>query len=35
MVMFNSNLVHKTDDFAFRPGFTNRRINVTMLFGWR
>jgi hypothetical protein len=35
MVMFNSNLVHKTDDFSFRPGFTNRRINVTMLFGWR
>ena len=35
MVMFNSNLVHKTDDFSFRRGFTNRRINVTMLFGWR
>jgi Flp pilus assembly protein TadD len=35
MVMFNSNLVHKTDDFSFRPGFANRRINVTMLFGWR
>jgi tetratricopeptide (TPR) repeat protein len=35
MVMFNSNLVHKTDDFSFRPGFTSRRINVTMLFGWR
>lgn len=35
MVMFNSNLVHKTDDFRFAPGFTNRRINVTMLFGRR
>jgi len=35
MVMFNSNLVHKTDDFSFKSGFTNRRINVTMLFGWR
>lgn len=35
MVMFNSNLVHKTDDFSFRPGFTNRRINITMLFGSR
>jgi tetratricopeptide (TPR) repeat protein len=35
MVMFNSNLVHKTDTFAFRPGFTNRRINITMLFGNR
>lgn len=35
MVMFNSNLVHKTDAFSFRPGFTNRRINITMLFGRR
>jgi len=35
MVMFNSNLVHQTDDFSFKPGFTNRRINITMLFGWR
>ena len=35
MVMFNSNLVHKTDAFRFRPGLTNRRINVTMLFGDR
>lgn len=35
MVMFNSNLVHKTDEFRFRPGFTNRRINITMLFGHR
>lgn len=35
LVMFNSNLVHKTDDFRFRPGFENRRINVTMLFGTR
>lgn len=35
MVMFNSNLVHKTDEFSFKSGFTNRRINITMLFGWR
>ena len=35
MVMFNSNLVHRTDEFRFRPGLTNRRINVTMLFGDR
>lgn len=35
LVMFNSNLVHKTDDFRFRSGFENRRINVTMLFGTR
>lgn len=35
LVMFNSNLIHKTDRFRFRPGLTNRRINVTMLFGER
>lgn len=35
LVLFNSNLIHKTDDFRFRPGLTNRRINITMLFGER
>jgi hypothetical protein len=35
LVMFNSNLIHKTDSFHFRPGLENRRINVTMLFGER
>ena len=35
LVMFNSNLIHKTDSFRFRPGLENRRINVTMLFGER
>jgi len=35
MVMFDSELVHKTDDLLFRPGFLNRRINITMLFGHR
>ena len=35
VVMFNSDLFHKTDDFVFRPGFENRRINVTMLYGDR
>ncbi len=34
-VMFNSNLFHATDTIRFRPGYTNRRINITMLFGDR
>ena len=35
VVMFNSNLFHETDIFKFKPGYENRRINVTMLFGDR
>ena len=35
MVIFNSNLFHETDEYNFRPGYINRRINVTMLFGRR
>ena len=34
-VMFDSNLFHKTADVNFLPGFDNKRINVTMLFGQR
>jgi hypothetical protein len=34
-VIFNSNLFHKTGAFHFKPGYTNRRINITMLFGER
>jgi tetratricopeptide (TPR) repeat protein len=34
-VIFNSNLFHKTDDCHFRSGYSNRRTNVTMLFGHR
>lgn len=34
-VMFNSNLLHVTDKIHFKPGYRNRRINVTMLFGYR
>jgi len=34
-VIFNSDLFHRTDDLAFAPGYGNRRINVTMLFGDR
>jgi hypothetical protein len=35
MVIFNSNLVHKTMDPKFRTGYRNRRINLTLLFGER
>jgi hypothetical protein len=34
-VIFNSDLFHRTDDFRFRDGYENRRINVTMLYGMR
>lgn len=35
VVIFNSDLFHRTDDIRFREGFVNRRINVTMLYGRR
>ena len=34
-VLFDSDLFHRTDDLDFAPGYENRRINVTMLFGER
>jgi tetratricopeptide (TPR) repeat protein len=34
-VFFNSDLFHETDTIEFMPGYENRRINVTMLFGRR
>jgi tetratricopeptide (TPR) repeat protein len=34
-VIFDSNLFHKSDTIAFRQGYLNRRINVTMLYGDR
>jgi tetratricopeptide (TPR) repeat protein len=34
-VIFNSDLIHRTDDIRFRPGYANRRINVTFLYGVR
>lgn len=34
-VIFNSDLFHATAPLRFRPGYDNRRINVTMLFGRR
>ena len=35
VVIFDSDLFHRTGDLDFRPGYENRRINVTMLFGNR
>jgi len=35
VVIFNSNLFHETAVFRFKPGYGNRRINITMLFGER
>lgn len=34
-VLFNSDLLHETAPFRFKKGYTNRRINLTMLFGDR
>ncbi len=34
-VIFDSDLFHETDVIAFRDGYLNRRINVTLLYGRR
>ncbi len=34
-VIFDSDLFHETDKIAFKEGYTNRRINITMLYGKR
>ena len=34
-VIFDSDLFHETDLLSFRPGYQNRRINVTLLYGER
>jgi tetratricopeptide (TPR) repeat protein len=34
-VIFNSNLFHETDRIAFKDGYENRRINITLLYGSR
>lgn len=31
--MFNSALLHETDESRFKEGYENRRINLTLLFG--
>ena len=33
MVIFDSSLLHKTDDYRFKGGYKNRRINLTLLWG--
>ena len=32
-VIFDSDLFHETDRIAFKEGYVNRRINITMLYG--
>jgi hypothetical protein len=32
-VLFDSRLFHATDTCRFKPGYTNRRVNVTLLYG--
>jgi Tfp pilus assembly protein PilF len=34
-VIFDSDLFHQTDRIAFKEGYLNRRINITMLYGRR
>jgi Tfp pilus assembly protein PilF len=34
-VIFDSDLFHETDKIVFKEGYLNRRINVTLLYGWR
>lgn len=32
-VIFDSSLFHQTDNFQFKKGYENRRINLTILYG--
>ena len=32
-VVFDSSLIHVTDEIRFKPGYENRRVNVTLLYG--
>jgi hypothetical protein len=34
-VIFDSDLFHQTDTIRFKPGYENRRTNVTLLYGRR
>ncbi len=34
-VVFNSDLFHETDDISFRKDYVSRRINITLLYGYR
>lgn len=33
LVLFDSGLYHRSDSLRFKPGYANRRINLTLLFG--
>lgn len=35
IAIFNSDLFHKTDSYHFKTGYENRRVNITMLYGYR
>lgn len=32
-LLFDSSLIHVTDEVHFKPGYANRRVNVTLLYG--
>jgi tetratricopeptide (TPR) repeat protein len=32
-VVFDSSLIHVTDEMHFKPGYENRRVNLTLLYG--
>ena len=34
-IIFNSDLFHGTSGITFKPGYENRRVNITMLYGER
>jgi tetratricopeptide (TPR) repeat protein len=34
-VVFNSNLFHESDDLTFKHDYLSRRINITLLYGYR
>ncbi|MDE3041457.1 MAG: tetratricopeptide repeat protein [Nitrospirota bacterium] len=34
-VVFNSDLFHETDEIAFKDDYLSRRINITLLYGYR
>lgn len=34
-VVFNSDLFHETDDCSFKDDYVSRRINITLLYGYR
>lgn len=32
-LLFDSSLIHVTDEVHFKPGYANRRVNITLLYG--